>query len=312
MSKTPKKARTIKVDWRFAEQPKPKRPTTSAVEEWFPELNGSLVTFHDSYSGEGMIRSKAHPAQPGSHLDGNPLQSLFGDGEHCEQVPHLSDAIQTIGHVLGRGFYANQRGREGLLIQHLTLKHLAPRSTESGVDRDAWYRAIYQGIVALARTPHYEHWAPTDPNKNPWRLPKSVAARIKPLEGQDEYGTWRTPLSKRQRTLPLAHYRTWEDATVVDDCMSMMGTRSGSLRPRPTKTQWKEELALRKRIARRNWAEDQKYLLPCAWDKGRRLAAQDEKQKQEQFDRQRKQDLVDRTAPKKVGRKTVKLYNRDV
>jgi hypothetical protein len=224
----------------------------------------------------------------GSHLDGDPLKSPFGEGEHCEQVPHLSDAIQTVGHVLGRGFYANQRGREGLLIQRLTLKHLAPRSTESGVDRDAWYRAIYQGIIALARTPHYERWVPTDPTKNPWRLPKSVAARIKPLEGQfsggypfflvrAEYGSWRTPLSRRQMLRPLAGYRTWDEAITP---------QYGNPNPRPTKKAWSEELAFRKRITRQHWTEDQKYLLPCAWEEGRRLAAEDEKQRQEQAKRQ--------------------------
>jgi hypothetical protein len=239
-------------------------------------------------SGERVrVTNEPFPVdQTGSHLDANPFKSPFGEGEPNDQVPHLSDAIQTIGHVLGSGFYANQRGRKGLLIQHMTLKHLQPRSTQEGIDRDAWYRAIYQGIIALARSP--QHFLRSDDSKNPWRLPKSIQKRIGPWEGRfpegtpfsyvnPEYGTWRTPLSRRQMNRPLAHFGSWEQVCRPEN---------DYLQPRPTKAQWREELAFRKRIARRNWAEDQKYLLPCAWTEGRRLAAEDEKQRQEQAKRQ--------------------------
>jgi hypothetical protein len=328
-TKAKTRAKVISADWRFAEEPKRKpkpkakiKPQRYSVKtfrapfrkatEWGAEdeLEGGVKI--TACSQDGVLAE--FPLNPtGSHLDTDRLKSPFGEGEHCEQVPHLSDAIQTIGHVLAAGFYGKRYGKP-VRIQDLTLKHLQPRSTEVGVDRDAWYRAIYQGIIALARTPQHHFLRADDPLDNPWRLPKSVAARIKPLEGEFPggdlffidragYGNWRTPLSKRQMNRPLAHYRTWEEATTP---------RIGNAYPRPTKTQWKEELAFRKRIARWYWAEDQKYLLPCAWEVGRRLAAEDEKRRQEQVDRQRKQDLVDRKAPKKADRKTVPLKNKGI
>jgi hypothetical protein len=217
----------------------------------------------------------AYRELPPSHLDETPLKSQLGEGEPAEQVPHLCDAIQTIGHALRSGIFAYRRGKKPVSIRRLTLKHLEPNSTQEGIDRDTWYRAIYQGIIALARSP--QHFLRSDDphvsGKNPWRLPKSVAERIR--NGRH----WHTPLSMRQYNRPLAQYRTWEEAATPR-------IASWDATARPTKAQWKAELAFRKRIARRNWAEDQKYLLPCAWEEGRRLAAEDEKQRQEQSKRQ--------------------------
>jgi hypothetical protein len=230
-----------------------------------------------------------------SHLSEPVAESHLGSGAPAEGIEHLEAAMDTFRVVAGKGHWGFiPPEKYQACLAKVTLDQLKPKRTEKGVEKEAWYRAMFHAVVAHARS-----WASDEGNayrlSNPWKMPKRLVSdptgAMDFLGRMEDYNQCQRGIFFKQR--PLASCRTRKEANEPP--------YGAPVRKPVTVERWAKELAQRKKDDERKEKAYQDGLLPTAWHAGIQLGLKDLAAREEQKVEQAKQRAAEHATAEAEG-----------